>query len=121
MLKYTSSDFSFLTKISCLGDIHLQVLLNYAEEDLYNAERQTFAFPLLHALLKRQLRTPEMDAIGDKILKLAVTADSEAGRNSAKNFFCAYLMGVSLLEFRWIFSIKNNLVSIGRRQDSQIS
>ena len=35
-----------------------------------------------------------MDAIGDKILKLAVTADSEAGRNSAKNFFCAYLMGV---------------------------
>jgi len=83
---------------SCLGDIHLQVLLNYAEEDLYNAERQTFAFPLLHALLKRQLRTPEMDAIGDKILKLAVTADSEAGRNSAKNFFCAYLMGYRLGE-----------------------
>ena len=96
-VKYVLSP-SFFTNKSCLGDIHLQVLLNYAEEDLYNAERQTFAFPLLHALLKRQLRTPEMDAIGDKILKLAVTADSEAGRNSAKNFFCAYLMGVSLPE-----------------------
>ena len=95
-LKHIIFYYNISPKISCLGDIHLQVLLNYAEEDLYNAERQTFAFPLLHALLKRQLRTPEMDAIGDKILKLAVTADSEAGRNSAKNFFCAYLMGVSL-------------------------
>ena len=70
------------------------MLLNYAEEDLYSADRQTYAFPLLHALLKRQLRTDEMETIGDKVLKLAVTGDTDAARNCAKSFFITYLMEV---------------------------
>ena len=81
--------------------------MNYAEEDLYNADRQSFAFPLLYALLKKRLKTKEMDFIGDKVLKLAITAESEAARNSAKNFFCSYLMEVC-----YIFRIKDSRISI---------
>ena len=80
-----------------LEETHLKVLLNYAEEDLYSAERQTYAFPLLHALLKRQLRADEMETIGDKVLKLAVTGETDASRNCAKTFFIAYLMEVCKL------------------------
>jgi len=85
---------------STLEETHLRVLLNYAEEDLYSAERQTYAFPLLHALLKRQLRTDEMETIGDKVLKLAVTGETDAARNCAKTFFIAYLMEYPLGEFK---------------------
>ena len=79
---------------SSLEDTHLLVLLNYAEEDLYSAERQSYAFPLLHALLKRRLRSEEMESIGDKVLKLAITGETDAARNGARTFLCTYLMEV---------------------------
>lgn len=97
---------------STLEDTHLRVLLNYAEEDLYSAERQTYAFPLLHALLKRQLRTEEMETIGDKVLKLAVTGDTDASRNCAKTFFISYLMDYPLGETkveRYMIKLLGNL------------
>jgi U3 small nucleolar RNA-associated protein 20 len=80
-----------------LTDLHLKVLLGYAEEDLFNTDRQTAAFPLLHALLKRQNICEEMEYVGKKVLQLAVQADTEAGRNSARNYFIAFLLQVCCL------------------------
>ena len=78
----------------CLSDAHLTVLLGYAEEDLYNTDRQATAFPLLQALLKRKNICEEMEHVGRKVLKLAVQADSEAGRNAARNYFVNFLLEV---------------------------
>lgn len=77
-----------------LPDTYLKVLLGYAEEDLYNVDRQTSAFPLLQALLKRQNICDEMEHVGRKVLQLAVQADTDAGRNSARNYFISFLLEV---------------------------
>ena len=77
-----------------LTDNHLKILLAYAEEDLFNQERQAAAFPLLQALLKRKNICDEMEIIGRKVLKLTVQADTDTGRNAARNYFVNFLLEV---------------------------
>ena len=73
----------------------MKILLAYAEEDLFNQERQAAAFPLLQALLKRKNICDEMEIIGRKVLKLTVQADTDTGRNAARNYFVNFLLEVS--------------------------
>ncbi|EPQ16728.1 Small subunit processome component 20 like protein [Myotis brandtii] len=58
----------------------LQVLLAYAEEDIYDTSRQATAFGLLKAILSRKLLVPEIDDVMRKVSKLAISAQSEPVR-----------------------------------------
>ena len=79
-----------------LSEVELKLLMGYAEEDLYNADRQSFAFPILHSLLKKGVQSYEMESIGKKVLKLSITGETEGARNGAKAFFVSYLMSYPL-------------------------
>ncbi|KAB0398882.1 hypothetical protein E2I00_007749, partial [Balaenoptera physalus] len=58
----------------------LQVLLAYAEEDIYDITRQATAFGLLKAILSRKLLVPEIDDVMRKVSKLAISAQNEPVR-----------------------------------------
>ncbi|CAG5097928.1 Oidioi.mRNA.OKI2018_I69.XSR.g15294.t1.cds [Oikopleura dioica] len=99
--EYVSAVFKAVTALISsdygpLSDDYLLVLLGYAEEDLFNNERQATAFPLLHAMLKRNKVCDEMEYISTKVFKLSIQADTEAGRSSARNFFIQFLIDYPL-------------------------
>nr|XP_015207377.1 PREDICTED: small subunit processome component 20 homolog [Lepisosteus oculatus] len=60
-----------------ITDKQLQVLLAYAEEDIYDQSRQATAFGLLKAILSRQLVVPEMEDVMQKVAKFSITGQNE--------------------------------------------
>uniref|UniRef100_A0A4W5MI71 UTP20 small subunit processome component n=1 Tax=Hucho hucho TaxID=62062 RepID=A0A4W5MI71_9TELE len=59
-----------------ITETQLQVLLGYAEEDIYDQSRQATAFGLLKAILSRKLVVPEMEELMKKVAKLSVTGQN---------------------------------------------
>uniref|UniRef100_A0A3P9K9E8 UTP20 small subunit processome component n=1 Tax=Oryzias latipes TaxID=8090 RepID=A0A3P9K9E8_ORYLA len=60
-------------KSNKISETQLQVLLGYAEEDIYDQSRQATAFGLLKAILSRKLVVPEMEDVMRKVATLSVT------------------------------------------------
>uniref|UniRef100_A0A8C4Z7G3 UTP20 small subunit processome component n=1 Tax=Gadus morhua TaxID=8049 RepID=A0A8C4Z7G3_GADMO len=83
-------------KTSKISDTQLQVLLGYAEEDIYDQSRQATAFSLLKAILSRKLVVPEMEQLMSKVAKLAVSNGNSVVRMHSRQIYQKYLLDYPL-------------------------
>uniref|UniRef100_A0A3B3Y953 Uncharacterized protein n=1 Tax=Poecilia mexicana TaxID=48701 RepID=A0A3B3Y953_9TELE len=84
-------------KSNKISETQLQVLLGYAEEDIYDQSRQATAFGLLkQAILSRKLIVPEMEEVLKKVAKLSVTGSNNMIRTHCRHIYLKYLLDYPL-------------------------
>uniref|UniRef100_A0A3B3UBG5 UTP20 small subunit processome component n=1 Tax=Poecilia latipinna TaxID=48699 RepID=A0A3B3UBG5_9TELE len=84
-------------KSNKISETQLQVLLGYAEEDIYDQSRQATAFGLLkQAILSRKLIVPEMEQVLKKVAKLSVTGSNNMIRTHCRHIYLKYLLDYPL-------------------------
>ncbi|TKS91003.1 Small subunit processome component 20 -like protein [Collichthys lucidus] len=76
-------------KSNKISETQLQVLLGYAEEDIYDQSRQATAFGLLKAILSRKLIVPEMEEVLKKVARLSVTGSNAMIRIHCRQVLCS--------------------------------
>ena len=97
-----------------LDDDQLQVLLHYAERNLYDAHKQASAFNLLKAILSREFKScgDELNDILAKVMKLSIQADAIAVRLQSRQTILQYLLNYSLQEKRFLKIVEFYIVQL---------
>lgn len=70
----------------------LKILILYAEQDLYDTDKQASAFTLLKAIIHRKMIVPEMYTVMEKVAMLSITSELEHVRLQSRSVFYSYLM-----------------------------
>ncbi len=81
-----------------LNEEQLQVLMHYAERNLYDNLKQSSAFNLIKAVLSRRLKCEELNDVLGKIMKLSIQADSANVRLQSRQTILQYILEYSLGE-----------------------
>ena len=79
-----------------LSDEQLQVLMHYAERNLYDSFKQASAFNLLKSILSRKLQCDELIEILGKVMKLSIQADALSVRLQSRQTLLQYMLEYSL-------------------------
>jgi U3 small nucleolar RNA-associated protein 20 len=79
-----------------INDEQLQVLVLYAERNLYDNNKQASAFNLLKSILSRKLHCDELNEVLAKVMKLSIQADSLNVRMQSRQTILTYMLEYSL-------------------------
>nr|XP_002120920.1 small subunit processome component 20 homolog [Ciona intestinalis]XP_009860979.1 small subunit processome component 20 homolog [Ciona intestinalis] len=80
-----------------LSKDQLLVLLTYAEEDLYDTQRQSHAFDLIKSILKKGLQCKEVAEVINKVRSIAIQSHGQSSRNQARGLYFHFLMNYPLI------------------------
>jgi U3 small nucleolar RNA-associated protein 20 len=95
-----------------LSDEQLQVLMHYAERNLYDNFKQASAFNLLKSILSRKLECEELNDILGKVMKLSIQADSLSVRLQSRQTLLQYMLEYSLPEKKLIKLLEFYIVQL---------
>ncbi len=95
-----------------LNDEQLQVLLHYAERNLYDNYKQASAFNLLKSILTRKFQCEELNDVLGKVMKLSIQAESVTVRLQSRQTMLQYMLNYSLTEKKLIKLIEFYVIQL---------
>ena len=95
-----------------LNDEQLQMLMYYAERNLYDTHKQAAAFNLLKSILSRKLQCAELSDVLGKVMKLSIQADAASVRLQSRQTILQYILDYSLTEKKLIKFIEFYIVQL---------
>eukprot|EP00475_Leptophrys_vorax_P000281 TRINITY_DN10169_c0_g2_i1.p1 TRINITY_DN10169_c0_g2~~TRINITY_DN10169_c0_g2_i1.p1 ORF type:complete len:1097 (+),score=282.56 TRINITY_DN10169_c0_g2_i1:231-3521(+) len=79
---------------------HLTTLLFHVEKDIYDAERQVSAFPLLRSIMFRKFISPQVYDVMTRLMELMVQHENPAIRKQCSNALLQFLMDYPMKDNR---------------------
>lgn len=87
---------------SKLSDTQLQVLLGYAEEMLYDQDRQSHAFNVIQSIISRGLVCDEMNDVMEKIRNICIQSHDTAAMAHARQVYVYYVTHYPMKKTVWM-------------------
>jgi U3 small nucleolar RNA-associated protein 20 len=101
-----------------LNEEQLQVLLHYAERNLYDNQKQASAFNLLKSILSREFKCEELNDILGKVMKLSIQADAPSVRLQSRQTILQYILNYSLQEQKILKILEFYIIQLNYEYES---